>query len=189
MADPLRRDRQRLLHMLRELSFERRSVTLASGRPSDFYIDCRRTALTAEGHYLIGRLMLESIRRLAPEAIAVGGMTLGADPLASAVSLTSYLAAQPLTAFIVRKEPKGHGMGQWIEGRALLVKDDKVAIVDDVVTTGGSTLQAITRAREDGLNPIAAFALVDRCEGGAEAIVAKGVQFHSLYERSDFMGK
>jgi orotate phosphoribosyltransferase len=189
MADPLRRDRQRLLHMLRELSFERRSVTLASGRPSDFYIDCRRTALTAEGHYLIGRLLLEAIRRLAPEARAVGGMTLGADPLASAVSLTSYLAAQPLTAFIVRKEPKGHGTGQWIEGRALLIKDDKVAIVDDVVTSGGSTLQAISRAREDGLNPIAAFALVDRREGGAEAIEAKGVSFHALYDRSDFMGK
>ncbi len=189
MADPLRRDRQRLLHMLRELSFERRSVTLASGRPSDFYIDCRRTALTAEGHYLIGRLLLEAIRRLAPDARAIGGMTLGADPLASAVSLTSYLAAQPLTAFIVRKEPKGHGTGKWIEGRALLVKDDKVAIVDDVVTSGGSTLQAITRVREDGLEPIAAFALVDRCEGGAEAVEAQGVKFHALYDRSDFMGK
>jgi orotate phosphoribosyltransferase len=189
MADPLRRDRQRLLHMLRELSFERRSVTLASGRPSDFYIDCRRTALTAEGHYLIGRLMLEAIRRLAPEASAVGGMTLGADPLASAVSLTSYLAAQQLTAVIVRKEPKGHGTGQWIEGRALLVKNDKVAILDDVVTTGGSTLQAIHRVREEGLVPVAAFSLVDRSEGGAQAVEAQGVRFHALYERSDFMGK
>lgn len=189
MADPLRRDRQRLLHLLRELSFERRSVTLASGRPSDFYIDCRRTALTAEGHYLVGRLMLEAIRRLAPEATAVGGLTLGADPLASAISLTSYLAAQPLTAFIVRKEPKGHGTGQWIEGRALLVRNDRVAIVDDVVTTGGSTLQAIHRCKEEGLVPVAAFALVDRREGGAEAIEAEGVKLHALYERSDFMGK
>jgi len=189
MADPLRRDRQRLLHLLRELSFERRSVTLASGRPSDFYIDCRRTALTAEGHYLIGRLMLESVRRLCPDVRAVGGMTLGADPLASAISLTSYLAAQPLSAFIVRKEPKGHGTGQWIEGRALLVKDDRVAIVDDVVTTGGSTLQAIQRVREDGLVPAGAFALVDRNEGGAEAIQAEGVSFSALYDRSDFMGK
>ncbi len=175
--------------MLRELSFERRSVTLASGRPSDFYIDCRRTALTAEGHYLIGRLLLEAIRRLAPEASAVGGLTLGADPLASAVSLTSYLAAQPLTAFIVRKEPKGHGTGQWIEGRALMVKNDKVAILDDVVTSGGSTLQAIHRVREEGLVPVGAFCLVDRSEGGAQAVEAQGVKLHALYTRADFMGK
>src|SRR5580698_8891580 len=122
MADPLRRDRQRLLHLLRELSFERRSVTLASGRPSDFYIDCRKTALTAEGHFLVGRLIFQAIRQTCPDVRAVGGMTLGADPLASAVSLTSYLATQPLTAYIVRKEAKVHGTAKWVEGRALLVK-------------------------------------------------------------------
>ena len=118
----------------------------------------------------------------------MGGLTLGADPLASAIALTSYLAAQPLSAFLVRKEPKAHGTGQWIEGRTLLVKDDPVAIVDDVVTTGGSTIQAIQRAREEGLVPVAAFALVDRREGGAEAIEAQGVKLHALYERRDFMG-
>ncbi len=189
MSDPLDRDRRRLLHMLRELSFERRSVTLASGRPSDFYIDCRRTALTAEGHFLIGRLLLDAIRKYAPEARAAGGMTLGADPLASSVSLTSYLAGQPLTAFIVRKEAKGHGMGNWVEGRALLVKGDKVAILDDVVTSGSSTLQALDRVKEEGLDPVACFALVDRREGGREAIEARGVSFHALYERADFMGR
>ncbi len=189
MSDPLDRDRRRLLHMLRELSFERRSVTLASGRPSDFYIDCRRTALTAEGHFLIGRLLWSEIRKNAPEARAVGGMTLGADPLSSSVSLTSYLAGQPLTAFIVRKEPKGYGTGQWIEGRALLVRGDKVAIVDDVVTSGGSTLKALEHVKEEGLDPIACFALVDRGEGGREAIEARGVKLHALYSRADFMGK
>jgi orotate phosphoribosyltransferase len=189
MSDPLDRDRRRLLHMLRELSFERRSVTLASGRPSDFYIDCRRTALTAEGHFLVGRLLFDAIRKNAPEATAIGGMTLGADPLASSVSLTSYLAGQPLTAFIVRKEAKGHGMGNWIEGRALLVKGDKVAVVDDVVTSGGSTLQALDKVKEEGLVPVACFALVDRGEGGREAIEARGVKLHSLFTRADFMGK
>lgn len=189
MSDPLDRDRRRLLHLLRELSFERRSVTLASGRPSDFYIDCRRTALTAEGHFLIGRLLWTAIRQKAPEARAVGGMTLGADPLASSVSLTSYLGGQPLTAFIVRKEPKGHGTGQWIEGRALLIKGDKVAIVDDVVTSGGSTLKAVERVKEEGLDPIACFALVDRGEGGREAIEAQGIGLHALFTRADFMGK
>ncbi|MHB1843825.1 MAG: orotate phosphoribosyltransferase [Deltaproteobacteria bacterium] len=188
MSDPLDRDRRRLLHLLRELSFERRSVTLASGRPSDFYIDCRRTALTAEGHFLIGRLLLDQIRKHAPQARAVGGMTLGADPLASSVSLTSYLAGVPLTAFIVRKEPKGYGTGQWIEGRALLVRGDKVVVVDDVVTSGGSTLKALERVKEEGLEPVACFALVDRGEGGAEAIAAKGVGLHSLFTRADFMG-
>jgi orotate phosphoribosyltransferase len=189
VADPLRRDRQRLLHLLRELSFERRSVTLASGRPSDFYIDCRRTALTAEGHYLIGRLLWDTLRRHTPEVRAVGGMTLGADPLASAVSLTSYLAGQPISAFIVRKEPKAHGTAQWVEGRALLVKGDTVAIVDDVVTTGGSTLKAIERVRDEGLSPVISLALVDRNEGGRELIEAQGVAFHALYDRADFMGK
>jgi orotate phosphoribosyltransferase len=189
VADPLRRDRQRLLHLLRELSFERRSVTLASGRPSDFYIDCRRTALTAEGHYLIGRLLWDVLRRHAPDVRAVGGLTLGADPLASAISLTSYLAGLPISAFIVRKEPKAHGTAQWVEGRTLLVKGDTVAIVDDVVTTGGSTLKAIERVRDEGLTPVVSLALVDRNEGGREVIEATGVTFRSLYDRSDFMGK
>ncbi|MHB8417184.1 MAG: orotate phosphoribosyltransferase [Myxococcales bacterium] len=188
MSEPLDRDRRRLLHLLRELSFERRSVTLASGRPSDFYIDCRRTALTAEGHFLIGRLLWNAIRKHASAATAVGGMTLGADPLASSVSLTSYLAGQPLTAFIVRKEAKGHGMGNWIEGRALLVKGDKVAVVDDVITTGGSTLKALEKVKEEGLVPVACFALVDRGEGGREAIEAQGIQLHALFTRADFMG-
>src|ERR1700722_7522309 len=125
-AEPLARDRQRLLEMLRTLSFARRPVVLSSGKPSNFYIDCKATALTAEGHFLIGRLFLDAIRRQASAAVAVGGLALGADPLASAVSLTSYLAGHPLTAFIVRKEPKGHGTGAWIEGRGLLADGDAV---------------------------------------------------------------
>ena len=169
MADPLRRDRQRLLHLCaRKLSFERRSVTLASGHAQATSTSIAGgRSLTAEGHFLIGRLLLDLIRVHAPEARAVGGMTLGADPLASAVSLTSYLGGQPLSAFLVRKEPKGHGTGQWIEGRTLLVKGDQVAIVDDVVTTGGSTLKAIERVREEGLVPVVALALVDRSSEGA----------------------
>src|SRR5713226_4629919 len=120
ISESLERDRLRLLELLKELSYEKRKVTLTSGKESDFYIDCKRTALTAEGHFLIGRLLFAEVRRQSPEARAVGGLTLGADPLASAVSLTSYLAGHPLPAFIVRKEPKGHGTGQWIEGRSLL---------------------------------------------------------------------
>lgn len=184
--DPLARDRARLLELLTALSFERRKVTLSSGRESNFYIDCKRTALTAEGHFLIGRLLFEAIRREAPGAKAVGGPTLGADPLASAVSLTSWLAGQPLSAFIVRKEAKGHGTGQWMEGRTLLQAGDQVALVEDVVTTGASTLRAIERVESEGLKVARVFALVDRQEGGVEAVTEKGYSLTALYARSDF---
>ncbi len=181
------RDRQRLLELLTERSFERRKVVLSSGRESDFYIDCKRTALLAEGHYLIGRQLLDAVRRDAPEAVAVGGLTLGADPLASAVSLTSYLAQTPLHAFIVRKEPKGHGTGQWIEGMKALAPGAPVAILEDVVTTGASTLKAIERAQAEGLRVLGAFALVDRLEGGREAVEATGHRLYTLFTRKDFI--
>src|ERR1700722_13743911 len=105
-VDPLGRDRSRLLELLSTLSFARRRVVLSSGKESDFYIDCKATALTAEGHYLIGRLFFQAIRTHAPDVVGAGGLTLGADPLASAVALTSYQSGAPLAAFIIRKEPK-----------------------------------------------------------------------------------
>lgn len=187
MEDALARDRARLLEVLTERSFERRKVVLSSGKESDFYIDCKRTALLAEGHFLIGRLLLRAVRREAPEAVAVGGLTLGADPLSSAVSLTSYLSGTPLHAFIVRKEPKGHGTGQWIEGMKALAPGAPVAILEDVVTTGASTLKAIERAQVEGLRVLGAFALVDRLEGGREAVEAAGHRLFTLYTRKDFI--
>jgi orotate phosphoribosyltransferase len=186
-VDVLARDRARLLELLTEYSFERRKVVLSSGRESDFYIDTKRTSLLAEGHFLIGRLLRQAILREAPEAVGVGGLTLGADPLASAVSLTSYLAGMPLQAFIVRKEPKGHGTGQWIEGLKALGPGAPVAILEDVVTTGSSTLKAIERARSEGLKVLGAFALVERLEGGREAIEAAGHRLFCLYTRRDFI--
>ncbi len=182
-------DRERLLELLRTQSYEKRQVVLSSGKTSDFYIDCKRTALTSEGHYLIGRMLLDAIRREAPEAVAVGGMTLGADPLASAVSLTSWLAGHPMPAFIVRKERKGHGTGAWIEGRTNLKDGDTVAILEDVVTTGASTLRAVERVMEEGLLVAGAFALVDREEGGREALKERGVPLFALFRRTDFTGK
>ncbi|MFZ5469974.1 MAG: orotate phosphoribosyltransferase [Myxococcota bacterium] len=180
-------ERARLLALLTRLSFERRKVVLASGRESDFYIDCKRTALTAEGHYLIGRLFFLAIQERCPEVKGVGGLTLGADPLASAVSLTSYLQGKPLSAFIVRKEPKGHGTGQWLERPATLEEGAKVAILEDVITTGGSSLKAIERAQAEGFQVAGCFALVDRLEGGREAIEAKGVSVTALFTRKDFI--
>ncbi len=180
-------DRARLLELLKRLSFERRSVVLSSGKTSDFYIDCKRVALSAEGHYLIGRLMLEAARGFARKPVAVGGLTLGADPLASAISLTSYLAGEPMQAFLVRKEPKGHGTGQWVEGRSTLKDGDPVVIVEDVVTTGASTLKAVERAQAEGLSVVGVVALVDRQEGGREAVEQRGFVLKALFSREDFI--
>lgn len=186
-ADTTARDRARLLELLRTQSFARRKVVLSSGKESDFYIDCKQTALTAEGHVLIGRLFNALIRAHAPDAVGAGGLTLGADPLASAVSLTSFLEGRPLAAFIVRKEPKGHGTGQWMEGRSQFSAGAPVAILEDVVTTGASTLKAIERVQQEGLTVRGAFALVDRLDGGREAIEAAGQKLFALFTRHDFI--
>jgi orotate phosphoribosyltransferase len=186
MAEGQGGDRARLLELLTRQSFERRKVTLASGRESDFYIDCKRTSLSAEGHTLIGRLFFAAIRAECPSAQGVGGLTMGADPLSSAVSLTSWLAGQPLEAFYVRKEPKGHGTGQWVERPRSLAAGAPVVILEDVVTTGGSTLKAIERAHEGQLKVLRVFALVDRLEGGREAIEAAGHPVTALFTRKDF---
>lgn len=179
-------DRAALLALLTERSFKKQKVTLSSGKESDFYIDCKKTVLTAKGHLLVGRALFHEIAQRSPEAKGVGGLTMGADPLASAVSLVSQLEGRPLDAFYVRKEPKGHGTGQWIEGLSAFAPGAPVAVVEDVVTTGASTLKAIERARSEGLKPVAAFALVDREEGGREAIEAAGVTVHALFKRGDF---
>jgi orotate phosphoribosyltransferase len=183
----LEQDRARLLDLLRALSFERRKVVLASGKESDFYIDCKRTALTAEGHALVGRLLFEKVRRIRPLVRGVGGLTLGADPIASAIALTSFLEGEPVDAYIVRKEPKGHGTGQWVEGRKTIPDGSRVVVIEDVVTTGGSALKAIERCRAEKLEPVACLALVDRMEGGREAIEAQGVPLDALYTRKDFI--
>lgn len=180
-------DRTRLLELLRQLSFERRKVVLASGKESDFYVDCKRTALTAEGHVLVGRLLFDRIRRIQPLVRGAGGLTLGADPLASAVAYASFLAGEPVDAFIVRKEPKGHGTGQWIEGRKTIPDGSRVVVLEDVVTTGGSALKAIERCRAERLEVVACLALVDRLEGGRAAIEATGVPLTALFTRKDFI--
>jgi orotate phosphoribosyltransferase len=177
--------RARLLALLARLSYERREVTLSSGLKSDFYIDCKQTVLTAEGHFLVGSLMLGLVRERAAAVEAIGGLTMGADPLASAVSTLSYLAGRPLAAFYVRKEAKGHGTGQWIEGVKSLRPAMPVAIVEDVVTTGGSALKAIERARAFGLEVKLILGLVDREEGGREAL-EREAPLVTLFRKRDF---
>jgi orotate phosphoribosyltransferase len=177
-------DRRRFLTLLREKSYERRKVVLSSGRESDFYIDCRQSTLDAEGAVLTGRLfcaMLERGER--PEA--VGGITLGADPIVTAVSLTSSLRGWPVPAFIIRKEPKKHGTEQWIEGTKNLRPGMRVAILEDVVTTGASTIRAIERAVGSGLVVARVLCLVDRNEGGSEAVAAAGYRIEPMFLKED----
>jgi orotate phosphoribosyltransferase len=175
-----------LLTLLKQLSYEQREVTLASGLKSNFYIDCKQTVLTAEGHFLVGTLFNRVLIERAPEVEAIGGVTMGADPLASAVSTLSFVMGRPLPAFYVRKEAKGHGTGQWIEGTKSLRAGMPVAILEDVVTTGGSALKAIARARELDLEVSVILGLVDREEGGREVLEAEA-PLVTLFRRRDFL--
>ena len=177
--------RARLLELLRTRSFQEREVILSSGLKSNFYIDCKQVSLDAEGAALIGALFHQVIDDVAPDAVAVGGLTLGADPLATATSIISLQSGRPRAAFIVRKEPKGHGTGQWIE-TTKLPAGAKVVILEDVVTTGAATLKAIERARLAGFTVLHALGLVDRLEGGREA-VEKETPLTTLFTRRDFL--
>jgi orotate phosphoribosyltransferase len=179
--------REKLLELLRVLSFERKKVVLASGKESDFFIDCKQAVLTAEGHALVGELAWESLAGLPVAPLAVAGVELGGCPLASAVSLHSFRAGKPLDAIYVRKEAKAHGSRRLIEGGTRLPAGAPVALLEDVVTTGGSTLAAAGKLRDAGFEVAGVVALVDRLEGGREAIVAAGLAFQALYARTDFM--
>jgi orotate phosphoribosyltransferase len=179
------RHRARLFELLRTLAYEEREVILSSGLKSNFYIDCKQAVLSSEGHFLVGWLFSKLIGERAPDVEAVGGLTMGADPLASAVATVSYLGPKPLTAFYVRKEAKGHGTAQWIEGRKLLRPGMPVAILEDVVTTGGSALKAVARAREFGLDVRLIVGLVDREEGGRE-VLEKEAPLVTLFRRAEF---
>ncbi len=160
-------------------------MVLSSGLTSNFYIDCKQVSLDAEGAMLIGELFHAMISEVAPGAVAVGGLTMGADPLATATSIMSFQAGAPRSAFLVRKEPKGHGTNQWVESTKLPA-GSKVVILEDVITTGASTLRAIERSRLAGLTVLHAVGLVDRLEGGREAIVAE-TPLTTLFTRRDFL--
>jgi orotate phosphoribosyltransferase len=179
--------RERLLDLLKKKAYTRGKVILTSGKESDFYIDCRPVTLHPEGAYLVGKLLFECLQDSQEIVQGVGGMTMGADPIATAVSLTSFLEGKPVPAFIIRKEPKQHGRGLWIEGISNLPEGTAVAIVEDVVTTGGSTIRAIERAKEEGLKVVKVLALVDREEGGRDNLKKLGYNLESLFTRRDFL--
>lgn len=169
-----------LVRLIRELSYREGDFTLASGKKSTFYIDLKATTLHAEGAYLIGKVALETIEAAGIHVDGVGGLTLGADPLATAVSLASREPGWNWPAYIVRKEAKGHGTGRYIEGVENLRPGARLLVLEDVVTTGGSSLQAIHRLRDAGYNPVAVLTVVDRLQGGAEVFAREGVRFMSL---------
>ncbi len=179
-------ERQRLKEILLEKSYREGTFTLTSGKKSDFYIDCKQTTLSAEGAYLCGKLLFGLIRK-EPDLRAVGGMTLGADPLVTAVSVVSFIEGAPIPAFIIRKEPKGHGTGSWIEGKSNIPAGSFVALVEDVVTTGGTLIKTIERTQLEGYKVGGVFALVDREEGGSELLSQHGFRLVSLFTRTQLL--
>jgi orotate phosphoribosyltransferase len=190
-------NRTALLNLIATLSFRLGDFTLASGQKSDYYIDCRTTTLHAEGGRLSGLVLYDLIRQHIPQAEAVGGLTMGADPLVSnTASASAWHALQQgqnpadpatnlLQGFLVRKAEKTHGTGRKIEG--FLKKGANVVIVDDVCTTGGSTITAIEAAREAGMNVIGILCLVDREQGGRATIeaIAAGAPFLAAFTAND----
>ena len=180
-------DRETLRRILKEKAFEKREVVLTSGQKSDWYIDGKQATLNPLGLVLVGELIFDRLKGGGIEA--VGGPTMGADPLVTATALISQQRGEPMPAFIVRKEPKFHGTSAWIEGKNNLREGMKVAILEDVMTTGGSILHAILRAEAEGLVVVRVLVVVDRCEGGKEKLAEAGYELESLYDREDMMSE
>lgn len=178
-------DIEALRRLLIEKAYEKREVTLASGRRSDFYVDCRQVTLHGEGARLVGRVVLGRVRRSGVQA--VGGPTLGADPMVTAVSMTAALEGLDLPAFIIRKAGKGHGTRNRIEGMGNLRSGMRVAILEDVVTTASSSFTAIEAAREAGLEVARVVCLVDREEGGRENLAARGFALDAVFTKTSLL--
>jgi orotate phosphoribosyltransferase len=183
--DPVAGQR-RLLQLVRERAYkDGLDIVLASGKRSTFYINGKRVTLHPEGLWLVAHLLLDRLKKH-PEVTAVGGLTIGADPIASAVAAISHETGQNLSAFLVRKEPKGHGTGSRIEGE--LAQGQKVAIVEDTVTTGGSARQAIAAVREVGAEPVVVVTIADREDPDADAF-RREFQVESLLTLSEIRGR
>ncbi len=173
-----------LLGLLAERAYRHGTFTLASGRSSHHYVNCKPVSLSGPGLALLGRLLLEQVE---VQAVAVAGLTLGADPLVSAVAMQAALEGRQLDALIVRKEAKGHGTGAWLEG-PLPAPGSRITVLEDVVTTGGSALKAVRQLQEAGYVVERVVAIVDRQEGGAEAMAAAGLDLRSLFLLEEVAG-
>ncbi|NOQ19260.1 MAG: orotate phosphoribosyltransferase [Desulfobacterales bacterium] len=178
--------KKELIDMLCQKSFkfsQEPIYKLVSGRMSQFYVNCKPVTLCARGIFLAGHLIFEAIKD--DDVTAVGGLTFGADPLAVAAAFASELRGNPINAFSIRKTRKDHGIVRWIEGD--IQPGERVAIIDDVATTGGSTIKAIERARSEGLDVIKAVVLVDRQEGGLENIGQHVSNVFSIVTRDELL--
>ena len=176
--------KDRLRVLLAEKAYLTGDFVLTSGKHSNHYFDCKRVTFDPEGLSLISDLL---VAKLHVDCIyAIGGLTLGADPIVAGVVYASWRLGYPIEGFIIRKEPKKHGTSKWIEGFAS--SGTRVAVVDDVVTSGGSIIKSIERCRDEGLDPVMAYAIVDREEGGAETIKRDcGIPFEPLFKYSDII--
>jgi orotate phosphoribosyltransferase len=177
--------RDELAALIREKALKFGDFTLASGKKAKFYLDCKQVTLNPRGSRLVAEGILDLLAQGGSLPKAVGGMAIGADPITAAVVTMSDLRGTPITGFMIRKEAKGHGTNQYVEGP--VQSGDSVVIVEDVVTTGGSSLAAIDRAEAFGLKVARVIGIVDRMEGGAEAFAQRGYPFATLFTIRDFV--
>jgi len=179
-------ERKRLKELIKEKALkvaDKPVFKLSSGKLSTYYIDLKQITFDPEGIYLVGKVMYALLKEFDPDG--AGGLTLGADPIAYSVSFVSLMDGSPIKPFVVRKEPKGHGMKRQIEG--LLNPGQRVAVLEDVVTTGSSSLKAVKACREYGLEVIGVFTVVDREEGGRENIEREGLPLYSVFKISELL--
>lgn len=178
----------RLIKYIREHSFrksDKPEFRLSSGNVSNFYFDLKKTTYSPEGQFLAGNVMCDKIKELGLKPKAIGGLTMGADPIAAATAYCSYQRGEPVAALVIRKEPKAHGTGNQVEGD--VAAGDDIIIIDDVVTTGGSTIKALEAAKKAGLNILAVIILLDRCEfDGRQNIEKLGYPVYSILTIKDF---
>ena len=183
------KEKDKIIELIKHRSFEKSdtpSFLLSSGMRSRYYFNLRNITMAPEGQVLIGTLVYNKIQELNLKPKGIGGLTMGADPISIATAYTSFLRESPIEAFIIRKEPKEHGLKLQIEGN--VEKNDKVIIVDDVITTGASIIKAMKISREYGLDILGAIVLLDRCEeNGKENVEAEGITLHSILTIEDFL--
>ena len=173
------KDKEKLRQLILRDAYFREKIILSSGKESDYYIDARRVTLHPEGAYLCGKIILAMVKD--DKIDAIGGPTLGADPMVGAIGVLSLEAKRPVNTFIIRKAPKPHGKQQQIEG-PLLQSSHRIVLIDDVATTGKAFLESLDVLEKMGLKPVKAIVIVDRNEGAREALKARGCLLESIFD-------